>query len=110
MSIKKNAAACRGLKCCGAFSPVHAPYFGAFLYRYIAMNRYNMFGIHTAMAGERFPLMAKVDDMVWNRMYEKLNANPIPKCRPMPPFTLRDDSDSPIAVRINAANEVAMRR
>jgi hypothetical protein len=43
------------------------------------MNVYRMFGIHTANIGGVLPLMAKVADTVWNRMYEKLKANPTPK-------------------------------
>ena len=69
-----------------------------------------MFGIHTAMAGIMFPFMAKVDEMVWNRIYEKLSPSPIPKCKPIPPLTFREDSDKPIEVRINAANDIAIRR
>lgn len=69
-----------------------------------------MFGIHTAMAGIMFPFMAKVDEMVWNRIYEKLSPSPIPKCKPIPPFTFREDSDKPMEVRINAANDMAIRR
>lgn len=69
-----------------------------------------MFGIHTAMAGGILPLMAKVADMVWNKMYEKLNASPIPKCSPIPPFTFREESESPMAVRMKAANDIAIRR
>lgn len=38
-----------------------------------------MLGIQTAMNGGVFPLTAKVDDIVWNNIYEKLSANPIPK-------------------------------
>ena len=49
------------------------------------------------MAGGILPLMAKVADMVWNKMYEKLNASPIPKCSPIPPFTFREESESPMA-------------
>ena len=67
-----------------------------------------MFGIHTAMAGIMFPFMAKVDEMVWNRIYEKLSPSPIPKCKPIPPFTFREDSDKPMEVRINAANDMGI--
>ena len=63
-----------------------------------------------ARAGGIFPLMAKVAEMVWNRMYEKLSPKPIPKWSPMPPLTFREESERPMAVRINAANDMAMRR
>ena len=39
----------------------------------------SILGIHTAIIGGVFPLTAKVADTVWNKMYEKLSANPTPK-------------------------------
>ena len=68
-----------------------------------------MLGIQTAMNGGVFPLTAKVDDIVWNNIYEKLSANPIPKQSPIPPFTLRAERETPITVRINAAKDMAIR-
>ena len=68
-----------------------------------------MFGIHTAMIGGMFPLTANVDDNFWNKIYEKLSASPIPKYNPMPPLTFRYESETPMAVRINAANDMAIR-
>ena len=52
---------------------------------------------------------AKADDIPWNRIYEKLNASPIPNDNPMLPFDFLDESDTPIIVRIKAANDIAMR-
>lgn len=63
-----------------------------------------MLGNHTAAAADMLPLTEKDVDMVENKMYKALNAIPIPKFSPMPPRTLRDDSDTPIKVMINAAN------
>jgi hypothetical protein len=68
-----------------------------------------MFGIQTATIGGVFPLTVKVAETVWNRIYEKLKANPIPKFIPIPPFTFLEDKDKPIAVRINAAKDMAIR-
>jgi len=47
------------------------------------------------------PFTAKVDDTVWNRMNEKLSPNPIPRCRPIPPFTFREERAPPMEVRMN---------
>jgi hypothetical protein len=47
--------------------------------------------------------------MVWKRIYEKLKAKPIPKYNPIPPFTLREDNETPIIVKINAAKDIAIR-
>ena len=68
-----------------------------------------MLGIQTARIGEAFPFMAKVADTVWNKMYEKLKAKPIPRYNPIPPFTLRADNETPITVKIKAANDIAIR-
>ena len=73
------------------------------------MKRYSTFGIHTAMAGDTLPFMAKVDEMVWNRMYEKLNPKPIPRCNPIPPFVFFEERDTPISVRMNEAKDMAIR-
>ena len=73
------------------------------------MKVYIIFGIHAATIGLTYPLMAKVDVMVINRMYEKLRASPIPIFKPIPPLTFREESDAPIAVRMKAAMMVAYR-
>ena len=52
---------------------------------------------------------AKADDIPWKRMYEKLSARPIPNDSPMPPFAFRDESETPMTVRMNAANDIAIR-
>ena len=66
-------------------------------------------GIHAASIGGVSAFMAKVADTVCNNIYAKLNAKPIPKYIPMPPFRFLDDSETPIVVRIKDANEVAIR-
>lgn len=73
------------------------------------MNAYNTFGIHTATTGGTFPLTAKVEVIVWKRIYEKLSASPIPKCSPIPPLVFLDDRDKPITVRMNDAKDMAIR-
>ena len=56
-----------------------------------------------------FPLTAKVDDTVWNNIYEKLSPSPTPKCNPIPPFVLREERDTPIIVSIKEAKDIAIR-
>lgn len=69
----------------------------------------NMFGIHTAMIGGRLLFVANVDEMVWNMMYAKLSANPIPNDIPIPFLRFLADSDNPIAVSMKDANDDAPR-
>ena len=71
------------------------------------MKVYKILGIQAATIGLTYPLMAKVDVMVINKMYEKLSAKPIPMFKPIPPFTFLDESDAPMAVRMKAAMMVA---
>ena len=54
-------------------------------------------------------MTAKVADTVWNKMYEKLSANPTPKCSPIPPFIFLDDKETPMVVKIKAAKDMAIR-
>ena len=61
------------------------------------------------MKGGTLPFTANVEAIVWNKMYEKLNPKPIPKCNPIPPFVFLEDKDTPISVRIKEANDMAMR-
>ena len=68
-----------------------------------------MFGIHAASIGGVSALMAKVDDTVCSIMYVKLRASPIPRYIPIPPLRFLDDRDKPMVVRMNEANDVAMR-
>ena len=82
---------------------------GAFRYKYTAMIAYNIFGIQTETMGGVLPFTVKVEDTVWNRMYEKLRAKPTPKFIPIPPLTYLEDKDNPMEVRIKAANDMAMR-
>ena len=68
-----------------------------------------IFGSHTAAMGDMLPLTAKEDEMVWNTMYPKLSAIPIPRFSPMPPFAFLTDMANPMSVKIKAANDEAMR-
>ena len=52
---------------------------------------------------------AKADEILWNTMYEKLSARPIPNDSPMPPFAFREESETPMIVRMNAAKDIAIR-
>ena len=66
-----------------------------------------MLGIHAASMGGVPALMAKVALTVCSRMYVNERASPMPRYSHMPPFRLRDDSEAPIIVRMNDANDVA---
>ena len=52
---------------------------------------------------------AKADEILWNTMYEKLSARPIPNDNPIPPFAFLEESETPMTVRRNAAKDIAMR-
>ena len=73
------------------------------------MKVYTILGIQTATIGLTYPLIAKVDVTVINRIYEKLKAKPIPMFRPIPPFTFLEEREAPMVVKINAAIIVAKR-
>lgn len=68
-----------------------------------------MFGIHAANIGGVSAFIANVDDTVCSIMYVKLSARPIPRYSPIPPFLFLDESDRPMVVRMNDANDVAIR-
>lgn len=68
-----------------------------------------MLGTHAESKGGHPALTANVDEIVSNKIYEKLNANPIPKDSPIPPLRFWHDSDTPITVSINAAKGAAIR-
>ena len=68
-----------------------------------------MLGIHMASMGPRFPLRENWDANCMNRIYEKLRASPIPIFMPIPPLTFRDDSETPISVRMKAEKTLAIR-
>ena len=73
------------------------------------MPRNKKFGNHTAMNGDKAPLTENEVDKVENKMYIELNARPIPKCKPMPPLTFLDASDTPINVMMKAAKGIENR-
>lgn len=43
-------------------------------------------GTQTEIKGDHPALIAKVEDIVWKRIYEKLNAKPAAMAVPIPPF------------------------
>ena len=59
-----------------------------------------MFGSQTASPGGSVPLLANSSKKRLNRMYEKQRPVPMPMWSPVPPRTLRDESDTPISVRM----------
>ena len=69
----------------------------------------NIFGIHTASIAGQPALVAKVADIVWKRIYEKLSASPIPNDSPIPPLRFCAEMEAPISVSMNAAKGVAKR-
>ena len=73
------------------------------------MKRNIIFGSQTAAKTGILPFMANMLDMVVNNIYNALRAIPIPICSPIPPRIFFDDSDTPISIRIKAANGLANR-
>ena len=73
------------------------------------MKANTIFGNHAASPGCIFALMAKVEDTVWNMMYAKMSANPIPKAIPIPFFRFLAEIETPIIVRIKVAKAEAPR-
>lgn len=69
----------------------------------------NKLGIQTAIMAGQPAFVAKVAEIVWKSMYEKLSAKPIPRESPMPPFRFCADIEAPMRVRIKAAKGVAKR-
>ena len=68
-----------------------------------------MFGNQTAVIEDIEPFTAKVVDMVINKMYIELSASPTPRCKPIPPRTFREESETPIKVIIKAASGIEYR-
>ena len=58
------------------------------------------FGNQTATKGDIIPETENVVEKVEKRMYNALSATPIPRCKPIPPRTFRDESVTPIKVII----------
>ena len=54
-------------------------------------------------------MMENVAETVCRSMYAKLSASPIPRYMPIPPFRFLDDSEMPIVVSMNDANDDAIR-
>ena len=57
-------------------------------------------GSHTASPGGRVPLLANSSKKRLKRMYEKQSPVPMPIWSPVPPRTLREESETPISVRM----------
>ena len=73
------------------------------------MPKNTTLGSHTATNADISPFTENVVENVENKIYNELRASPIPKCKPMPPRTLRDESETPINVMIKAANGIENR-
>ena len=71
------------------------------------MGTYITFGSHSAQNADIEPVMANVCVTSWNRMYPKLRPRPILSESPIPPFRLRLESDAPMMVSMNDANDIA---
>ena len=69
----------------------------------------SIFGTQAASIGGVPAFMANVADMVCNIIYRKLRASPKPRYIPIPPFLFLEDKEAPMMVRMNEANELAMR-
>ena len=50
-----------------------------------------------------------MEAIVWNKIYEKLNAKPIPKCNHITPLVFFEEREAPNNVRKNDANDMEMR-
>ncbi len=59
------------------------------------------FGIQTETYGGSRPPLANSSANLLNRMNEKASTMPIPMCSPVPPRTFRDESDTPMIVKMN---------
>jgi hypothetical protein len=84
-------------------------YLGAVLYRYKPTARKSRFGSHTARSGDMAPLTENDVEKVEKTIYKELRANPIPRCKPIPPLTFLDERETPMSVMINAASGEANR-
>ena len=60
-----------------------------------------MFGIQTAIQGGSVPLLANSSKKRMKRIYEKQRAMPMPMWSHVPPRTLREESETPMSVRMN---------
>lgn len=67
------------------------------------------FGNHTAVNVLIAPLTANVVLTVLKRMNKALSAMPMPMCKPVPPRTLREESERPMMVRIKTDNGIENR-
>ena len=57
--------------------------------------------IQTAIQGGSVPLLANSSKKRMKRIYEKQRAMPMPMWSPVPPRTLREESETPMSVRMN---------
>ena len=68
-----------------------------------------MFGIHAAMTDGMLPLMENDVLNLEKSTYAALSAMPMPRFAPVPPRTFLAESDTPMSVRMNAANGLEKR-
>ena len=61
-------------------------------------------GVQTASPAGMVPLLANSSKKRLKRMYEKQRPVPMPMWRPVPPRTLREESETPISVRMKVAS------
>jgi hypothetical protein len=77
-------------------------YLGALISRYTPIAVKIRFGMNAAIRGGSPPFKANIIENRPITMYKKLRIIPIPSGRPTPPRTLRDETETPIRVRIKA--------
>ena len=75
----------------------------------MAIIENTILGNQAANRAEALPLIENELLKVEKSTYDALKASPIPKLTPVPPLTLREDSDTPIRVKINAAKGIENR-
>ena len=79
------------------------------MYKIIAIIENTILGSHTANNTGILPFIANILEIVVNKMYIALNANPIPNWSPIPPLIFLDERETPITIRIIAAKGFAYR-
>ena len=75
----------------------------------MAMKKKKTLGSQTAAITGSMPPMANCFENCMNRIYEKLITTPMAICKPIPPLIYREDTATPISVRINREKGKAIR-
>ena len=73
------------------------------------MIAYTILGIQTDRRGGKFPPTANMVVKRIKRIKLKLRANPNPICKPIPPRTFLEESETPMRVRIKVEKGYAKR-